>query len=382
MVSIDSDNVYALRNHLLKQAKELSKSDAYKHALLSHLGYLPIDTSIQTTQSYKKCAILGFAEHILPEDKQALTVLLGQAHHIDGTPSPWVSDIWGALGVKFAVEKTNDSEISKKFSDWSKDFIPQRIKDGRLAPHERAIADYIMGNAFTPTSAASIALFLHFQGVQTINDVSTKENYIKQFLDEFKNAYTQNLPAPILSVLVYVFDRLNKEVALAPPNNWSLIDLINFLDNIPVGLRRWTWEDQAKTVRGNAVKWAIENEYHVQNLLYLLLAPIFKDVTDENYSASVGQKNPRIDLYLPSSHTIIEVKYKKDNKKSFQSLIGEVSEDAGLYKADPRFKNCKLIVFLWDHTKATQEHAKFKEGVLKIPGIDGCVVISSPSVMA
>lgn len=91
--------------------------------------------------------------------------------------------------------------------------------------------------------------------------------------------------------------------------------------------------------------------------------------------------NPRIDLYLPSLHTIIEVKYRKDVKKSFAMLIGEVAEDASLYRADQKFKDARIVIFLWDCTRSTQEHAKFKEGVLKLDGINGCVVVSAPSTM-
>ena len=125
----------------------------------------------------------------------------------------------------------------------------------------------------------------------------------------------------------------------------------------------------------------MENEYHVQNLLYVLLAPVFNDIADEVYLQPVGQKTPRVDLYLPSLHTIIEVKYRKDVKKSFQTLIGEIAEDASLYRADAKYKDARIVSFLWDCTRATQEHTKFKEGVLKIDGLNGRVVVSAPSTM-
>ena len=98
-------------------------------------------------------------------------------------------------------------------------------------------------------------------------------------------------------------------------------------------------------------------------------------------SRSSGQKNPRIDLYLPSLHTIIEVKYRKNVKKSFPALVGEIAEDASLYRADEKYMDALIVTFLWDCTRATQEHAKFKEGVMKIDGINGCVVVSAPSTM-
>lgn len=155
----------------------------------------------------------------------------------------------------------------------------------------------------------------------------------------------------------------------------------DFLENIPAGLRRWTWEEKAKTPKSQAQKWRIQHEYHVQNLLYVLLGPIFPDISDENYLESVGQKTPRIDLYLPSIHTIVEVKYRKDSKKAFQSFIGEIGEDSALYRSDPKYADSKIVCFLWDNTRATQEHIMFKDGVMKLEGIDACVVVSSPSVM-
>ena len=181
--------------------------------------------------------------------------------------------------------------------------------------------------------------------------------------------------------MVYVFDEVSQDVAVVPPKGWSLDDLLTFLVNVPVGLKRWTWENEGRTRGAEPVKWQVENEYHVQNLLYFLLAPIFNDIADEVNLPPVGQKNPRIDLYLPSLHTIIEVKYRKDTKKSFPTLIGEIAEDAWLYRVDLKYKNALIVTFLWDCTRSTQEHAKFKEGVLKIEGIDGCVVVSAPSTM-
>jgi hypothetical protein len=108
---------------------------------------------------------------------------------------------------------------------------------------------------------------------------------------------------------------------------------------------------------------------------------VFNDIADEVNLQPVGQKNPRMDLYLPSLHTVIEVKYRKDVKKSFPTLIGEIAEDASLYRADAKYKDARIVGFLWDCTRATQGHAKFREGVLKIEGISGCVVVSAPSTM-
>ena len=183
----------------------------------------------------------------------------------------------------------------------------------------------------------------------------------------------------LMAALIYVFDNISKEQATVPANNWNLENLISFLENISVGLNCWTWEEKPKTKTSTAVKWLIENEYHVQNLLYLLLAPIFPRIKKEVNLPQQGHKNPRADIYIPELHLIIEVKYRKDRTKKFVDLTEELAADKTLYTASEEYKDSKLIAFLWDNLASTEEHPKFKNGICGF--FDGCVVISSPSCM-
>lgn len=379
MVSIDKQNTLEIRRYVLDKVKEDSQGDLFKEAFLRYLRLLPDNTQTDDIpQVYLRCAISGLC-HV---DKQAddLSRLLGQSSFVDGTPMPWVSNIWAVLGIKWAVENDDDSDTIKKFSDWVNGFLPQRIRDGRLSPQEQSIAEYILENQLSMYSASCIALFLHYKNILPLED-DRKIKCINDFLSEFQSIYQINHNTLTSALFIYVFDQINAEKAAVPSNSWKTNDLITFLQNIPTGLKRWTWEDKPKTKNSSAVTWKIENEYHVQNLLYLLLAPIFTDIADEVNQSPVGHKNPRIDIHLPSINTVIEVKYRKDNKKTFNALTDEIAKAATLYRSDPKFKNCTLITFLWDNTRATQEHSKFKEGILKLDGIDGCVIVSSPSVM-
>jgi hypothetical protein len=384
MVSISPANIYALREHLLDKAIDKAGADPLKIALLVSLNVLP-ETSFtydeQSISLYQKCAISGLGMNLVQASSEEFSRLLGQAATIDGTPRPWVGDIWGVLGVKYAIDAICADDLTKKFSRWIAGFLPERIKSGRLDGYELDLALYINGEEVQVFSSACMALYLHYQNKVPIAAQETKQKYMNHFFDDFKDQYDTDLPSVALALYVHVFDNINQDVSLVPPNNWELEDLLNFLENIPAGLKRWTWEDKARTKGGIPRKWNIDSEYHVQNLLYVMLAPMFEGLSDEENLESVGQKNPRVDLYLPSVHTIIEVKYRKDNKKSFSTLIGEIGEDISLYRSDPKYKNCQLICFLWDHTRSTQEHAKFKEGVLKMECIQGCVVVCSPSVM-
>ena len=286
------------------------------------------------------------------------------------------------MSIKWLVEEQHDDKIKQHFQSWIAGFVPQQMQSGRLSDFESDIARYVRDSSSAVFTTATIPLFLHYRGIFTLPEQHTRQELIAEFMAEFRLSVASNISPLLLALMAYCFDHASNDLAPVPPNGWLLRDLVVFLERIPVGLKRWTWEEEkGRTRNSEPVKWLIENEYHVQNLLYVLLAPIFDDIADEINLQQVGQKNPRADLYLPGLHTIIEVKYLKDSKKSFSKLIGEVAEDASLYHADTKHKDARLVCFLWDHTRSTQEHAKFKEGVLSIQGIDACVVVSSPSFM-
>lgn len=384
MVPIEKDNVYQLRDYFHNKVIESAHADPFKSCFFYFLG--GVKNSIPTfdfaaLSFYQRCAIAGLGVLDETVSNQDISRLLGQAAKIDSTPRPWVSDMFGVMAVKWLTEQMCDESLDREFENWISGFLAQQVDGNHLNIFEKDIAAYVSNSESAIYISACIPLFLHYQKLQRIDNHQNRLSLIGRFMSEFQAQATEDSSVTLLSVMLYVFNQINQEIAVAPPSGWTLDDLLGFLEHIPAGLKRWTWEDSGRTRGADPVKWLVENEYHVQNLLYILLAPIFNDIADEVNLQPVGQKNPRIDLYLPSLHTIIEVKYRKDTKKSFPALIGEIAEDASLYRVDEKYKDSRIISFLWDCTRATQEHTKFKEGVLRINGIDGCVVISAPSTM-
>jgi hypothetical protein len=385
MVPIEKENAYQLREYLHRKVSESAHADPFKSSLLYFLGLSKDGVpsfDFATLSLYQRCAIAGLG--VLDEAVSSLDVsrLLGQAAKIDSTPRPWVSDMFGVMAVKWLAGQMNDERIAREFESWISGFLAQQVSGDHLNLFEKDIAAYVCSGDSAVYTSACVPLFLHYRTIRRIDDHQIRLSLFSRFMAEFRAQAQGDASTALLSLMVYVFDQVNQDVAVVPPKGWSLDDLLGFLEHIPVGLKRWTWEGAGRTRGAEPVKWQVENEYHVQNLLYVLLAPIFNDIADEVNLQPVGQKNPRIDLYLPSLHTIIEVKYRKDVKKSFPTLIGEIAEDASLYRADTKYKDAQIVSFLWDCTRATQEHAKFKEGVSKIDGIDGCVVTSAPSTMS
>jgi hypothetical protein len=155
-------------------------------------------------------------------------------------------------------------------------------------------------------------------------------------------------------------------------------DVLTVLEGVHRSLRRWTWDLQPKTRNSGAMQWNFQNEYHVQNLLYAILAPLFPDLNDEETLPPIGQKNPRVDLSIPSLRTIVEVKFLRPGV-AVQKMISEIAEDVGLYKTDPRWTT--LIPFIWDDSARSEEHAKLIDGLKKFDLVLGAVVVSRPGKM-
>lgn len=384
MVPIEKENAYQLRDHLYRKVIESAHIDPFKSTFLHFLG-LSKDSApafeFSTLSLYQRCAISGLGVLQDAMSIQEVSRLLGQASKIDSTPRPWVSDVFGVMAVKWLVEQMADSRIAREFEHWTSVFLAQQVNGNHLNLFEKDIAIFIRNGESAVYASACVPLFLHYRKIRRIDDHQLRLSLISRFMREFRDQAQGDASTALLSLMVSVFDQVNQDVAVVPPKGWALDDLLEFLEHIPIGLKRWTWEESGRTKGAKPVRWPMDNEYHVQNLLYVLLAPIFNDIADEVYLQPIGQKTPRIDLYLPSLHTVIEVKYRKDTKKSFQALIGEIAEDASLYRADAKYKDARIVSFLWDCTRSTQEHAKFNEGVLQLDGIDGCVVISAPSTM-
>ena len=380
MVPLVSFNSFEVREFLLKKIISDCSDDKLKCGFINFLGihHFDIDEA-DSCIIYLRCAIAGLTD--IQCNGSDLHRVLGQSPFTDGVPMPWVSDVWAVFSIGLAVKKFDDTQLTNEYTTWVNSFLPTLLNDQRLTSFEKSIAEFILGKETSIENNPTIYLFLYYKRLLNLVNDEAKNRNVQLFISEFKNSYINPPPTLIKAIFVYVFDEIVKETSSVPPNHWGKNDIITFLENIKIGLRKWTWEDAPKTKNSSPIKWQIENEYHVQNLLYVLLSPIFPDIQDEVFTTQIGQKTPRIDLHLPSINLIIEVKYRKDTRKSFQSLIGEIAEDVSLYRADPKFKKSIFICVLWDATMSTQEHVKFNEGVMKIDGMDGVVTINAPSQM-
>lgn len=176
------------------------------------------------------------------------------------------------------------------------------------------------------------------------------------------------------------YDLIWKTAATISLGTMSLDDVARVLERVPAAMSRWPWEDKQKTPKSAAAKWIIDNEYHVQSLLWAILAPLFPRLVPEEPTPSVGQKHPRADLAIPELEAVVEVKFVRASAK-FADIVEEIAADASLYlQRESPYRH--LVVFVWDDSGRSEEHDALRSGLLKIAGVRHAIVVSRPGRMA
>lgn len=386
---------------LLRAIKQLENTslDAAFAAWICPSLEVEIDAQLPpqwSEMNYQQVAQLGFLCNSNPQLRatkqdeliRGLTRLTGRTTTITGgARAPFCTDVIALLGLAVGAKEIGGN-VQDSFSTWLDSFVEDTCKE--LPDWKKCIAasaKYLLYPKL-PCSLTDKVDSPITQTVMSIRGLATSSGNIdgNEFLLAIlsKDVVEDVDSDPCLAAirLHFLYHLLNTAPTLSL-HRPSINDLIKFLERIPSAFRRWTWEDKAKTTTSTIQKWDIQNEYHVQNLLYLLLAPIFPDLDDEFYLNQIGQKNPRADLGIPSMKLIIEVKFVRSNAR-FQDMIGEVAEDNSLYfSADSSYKHRYeyLLAFVWDDSRRDTEHAVFKRGVEQLTNVVGSVVISRPGSM-
>ena len=103
--------------------------------------------------------------------------------------------------------------------------------------------------------------------------------------------------------------------------------------------------DQLKRTRKEKMKYVIEDEYDVQNLVHSLLRIDFGDVRKEDPSPIYAGSSSRIDLVLKEEKILIEIK-KTSSTLREKELGSQLIEDIAKYKEYP--DATILICFIYD----------------------------------
>lgn len=339
------------------------------------------------SRTYREVAVLGYAIPCVgdPDLKRSfehgLNWLSGRTPFAHGSPSYEVDGV-SLLGLALGMRCCP----MEKAQEWLASFL-NRSSTSRIGPLDRALigaAARAIGRAALAKmpeepDLADMRVALSSRGVDLCLRNDDEELALKQALSGAAETETRT-SALRMAVQLRVLDWLSHDASLLAEGKPTLEQVVGILQRIPAAMRRWRW-DNADGARGKAVRWQIENEYHVQDLLWVMLSPLFPDLEDEESLPSVGHKHPRFDLGIPSLHTIIEVKFiRKGTSSGFAQITEEIAADHSLYRrAGSNYD--KMIVFVWDDSCSTEQHDELRQGMKQMSGIVDVVVVPRPAKM-
>lgn len=304
---------------------------------------------------------------------------------IINSPAPFCNDAVALFGLALGAKRIG-GEILAAMLKWMLNF--PNLSTANLPEWKKALiqsAFYLLGNSeqsiyeTNSSQVADIQLALASRGIASFPMINFDDAYHAVCNSTIYHESEFSLIGARLQAIYYLSNHL-PAISLSQP---SIEQLVKILNNLTHAFRRWSWETKAKTKTSDAQRWDIQNEYHVQNMLYFLLAPIFPDIESEFYLENLGSTNPRADIGLPSLNLIIEVKYLRMSK-SFQNMQEEIAADNTLYFKDSgifKDKYSKMLVFLWDDTNRDQEHTTFRNGVNSFKNVVDTVIVSRPGLM-
>lgn len=212
--------------------------------------------------------------------------------------------------------------------------------------------------------------------------------FITKFARDFEEQLLNSIDSSpddnhgILIKFIYGYNVNEKELVHALENipNWSIdIQLLILLEDIEKKLLQVKYINKSAedTVRqilnnfSNAIKkittnrrvshepFTIADEYDVQDILYVILKPIFPNLKEEDPIPKVGGKSTKIDLILREENILIETKMIKSSDKNERNFIEELKVDIESYHSCQWLKT--LFFFVYDPQNKTRDLSNFTE---------------------
>ncbi|MFY1611820.1 hypothetical protein ACOMSG_03100 [Macellibacteroides fermentans] len=128
----------------------------------------------------------------------------------------------------------------------------------------------------------------------------------------------------------------------------------NILSNFSNSIRKII-----KNRRKGHADFSINDEYDVQDILYVVLKSVFPHLRDEDAIAKVGAKSTKIDLILREEQILIEAKMIKQSDTNETHFIEELKVDFESYHQCNWLS--KLFCFVYDPYEKTKDLSNFHD---------------------
>ena len=335
-------------------------------------------------------AILGYGLHSFPSS----AALLARQHLVDGLPrlmrkSPFqtdgvtfVNDFGQIVGLALAVNAVQQ-DIPQ-----AREWLAGVLQDARLRPatlllrlfqeHARHLLN--VPAAFKPdlrdtTDPVDLA-GLHWLATSaknlTVNEPEDLRQLQSQVLTAIALGRHGHISAPRAALLLEAATRIvtaSVDELILSRNHVGVI-----LGRFEDAMRQWRYDGDHLD---NPIRWPITSEREVQNIIWIMLRPVFDDLVDEETLRKRGHSTYRADFGIPSLGLLIEVKYAR-KATDFKAFEKEIYEDYAAYlTGNGPYR--KMAVFIYDESGSVQEHGTTRNTLLDLPNITDVVIVCRPS---
>lgn len=177
-----------------------------------------------------------------------------------------------------------------------------------------------------------------------------EENESSKIAFFLENA-SDSIDLMVLEELMRTFIQLQTPATVI--NNRSVYEtVIGILNNFHNASKKITL-----TRRKDHPSFSINDEYDVQDLLYVILKSIFPNLKEEDPTPRVGMKSNRIDFVLREDGILIEVKMIKVSDSNEKDFIEQLKNDIQSYYSSHWLKH--LIFFVYDPFGKTKDAHNF-----------------------
>jgi REase_DpnII-MboI len=285
------------------------------------------------------------------------------------------------LGVKAVSEAGWKTAASRQLSS----IIDKRVKSSSLTNYQALLYNYarfLLNGSLHEISVESKGLSIEELSLleytlrrnifrdQKQNNASAeiRENLIEQII---KSDTPGDIDEKAAIIWIAVNESISTNISsyLISPHYVSAI-----LSRFEAAMKRWRY-DSVDLKR--PIRWQIDSEREVQDILWLILRSYFDDLIDEQALPKFGHKFYKPDFAIPSLRLLIEVKYAYQ-RDDFKKLEQEIMVDTIAYLANTQDYD-RIIAFIYDESSSVQEHETTKRDLIKLEEIETVIIVSKPS---
>ncbi len=378
-LDISESDYSALPVHVAGFCAFLIKSD---RAMLPSL-FRPDEEADNDVAAYPRVACIGYAlaaglvsDNDLASFQQGFEHLSGRTFFAEGRVPRFEIDGFALLGVALGAQTAG---IVEDQLGW---FVQLLARSATTVPQDEweyglvKAAQVVLG----VEAWGAVADVLFRVAVQTALNQDCDAND-RQLAWERAVSLVGETALPKLAAARSVFDSCVEALSRMPVHGAGFPELVSLLDEVRDAMSHWTYETKPRVKGILPQQWEVDHEYHVQNLLWTVLRPVFKDLVDEQSLPKLGHTTPRYDLGVPSLQTIIEVKFmRRAGPAECRKITQEIAADRSLYLGD-RTGYERLVAFIWDDCRQTEEYATLQMGLESLDGIEKVIILPRPSRM-